>query len=277
MEPESEQWKEPEWTTGPTGWTTPFAGPFHSLGSRFSISVFDLISVHPPMLHRHPACARPPSAARPAARRGLHGGGPAAAPEDHVPGRHRPAESHAGARAAARRPLRGGGAHQAVLPRSRPAVAPGRGGALARQLRGVVPRRPAAASRRRRCAARLRIDPVGEQYFLGDRRFRRFDRTALRLGGRDPVYPPSSDSLMLRDAVVPPRSRAGGRADARPVHRLGHASAAASGRRTVGDRRRHQSTRRRAGALQRASSTASTTSTSGSATATRRCAARSSI
>jgi methylase of polypeptide subunit release factors len=52
--------------------------------------------------------------------------------------------------------------------------------------------------------ARLRIDAVGEQYLLGDRRFRRYDRAALRLGGHDPVYPPSSDSLMLRDAVVAP-------------------------------------------------------------------------
>lgn len=52
--------------------------------------------------------------------------------------------------------------------------------------------------------ARLRIDPVGEQYLLGDRRFRRFDGAALRLGGRDPVYPPSSDSLMLRDVVAAP-------------------------------------------------------------------------
>jgi methylase of polypeptide subunit release factors len=52
--------------------------------------------------------------------------------------------------------------------------------------------------------ARLRIDPVGEQYLLGDRRFRSFDPAALRLGGRDPVYPPSSDSLMLRDAVAAP-------------------------------------------------------------------------
>jgi len=52
--------------------------------------------------------------------------------------------------------------------------------------------------------ARLRIDPVGNQYVLGDRRFRRFERAALRLGGDDPVYPPSSDSLMLHAAVVAP-------------------------------------------------------------------------
>jgi len=53
-------------------------------------------------------------------------------------------------------------------------------------------------------SARLRVDPVGTQYFLGDRRFRRFERAALRLGGRDPVYPPSSDSLLLRAAIMPP-------------------------------------------------------------------------
>ncbi len=52
--------------------------------------------------------------------------------------------------------------------------------------------------------ARVRIDPVGGQYFMSDRRFRAVDRPALRLPGRDPVYPPSSDSLMLRDALVVP-------------------------------------------------------------------------
>jgi HemK-related putative methylase len=50
--------------------------------------------------------------------------------------------------------------------------------------------------------ARLRLDPIGDQYLLADRRFRSMDARALRLPGRDPVYPPSSDSLMLRDAVV---------------------------------------------------------------------------
>jgi methylase of polypeptide subunit release factors len=52
-------------------------------------------------------------------------------------------------------------------------------------------------------SARLRIDAVGDQYFLGDRRFQGCDRTALRLGGVDPVYPPSSDSLLLRTATAP--------------------------------------------------------------------------
>ncbi len=49
--------------------------------------------------------------------------------------------------------------------------------------------------------ARLRIDPVGTQYFVTDRRFRAIDRTALRWPKGDAVYPPSSDSLMLRDAI----------------------------------------------------------------------------
>ena len=53
-------------------------------------------------------------------------------------------------------------------------------------------------------SSRLRIDPIGEQYFLSDRRFRGYERTALRLGGKDPVYPPSSDSVMLRDVVSAP-------------------------------------------------------------------------
>src|SRR5262249_3193028 len=45
-----------------------------------------------------------------------------------------------------------------------------------------------------RVRARLRIDPVAEQYMLADRRFRQFDRRALRLPNGDPVYPPSGDS-----------------------------------------------------------------------------------
>lgn len=50
--------------------------------------------------------------------------------------------------------------------------------------------------------ARVRIDPVGEHYVIADRRFRSFDRGALGVAGRDPVYPASSDSLMLRDAII---------------------------------------------------------------------------
>ena len=55
-----------------------------------------------------------------------------------------------------------------------------------------------------RLAARLRLDPVGDQYLLADRRLRDWDRGAFGLGGRDRVYPPGSDSLMLRDAVSAP-------------------------------------------------------------------------
>ena len=52
--------------------------------------------------------------------------------------------------------------------------------------------------------ARVRIDSVGDQYYVADRRFSSVDRTALRLPKGDAVYPPSSDSLMLRDAVSAP-------------------------------------------------------------------------
>lgn len=51
-------------------------------------------------------------------------------------------------------------------------------------------------------SSRLRIEAVGSQYFLADRRFHRLDPAALRLGGRDPVYPPSSDSLLLRQVLA---------------------------------------------------------------------------
>jgi len=83
---------------------------------------------------------------------------------------------------------------------------------------GVTPRAVAAVFSRRDCAAlvaagvlrsrsgrayaRARIDPIGDQYFLSDRRLRACDRGALGLPGRDPVYPPGSDSVILRDAVV---------------------------------------------------------------------------
>jgi carbamoyltransferase len=57
--------------------------------------------------------------------------------------------------------------------------------------------------RRGKCwRARVRIDPVGGQYLVADRRFEAVDRGALRMPKGDPVYPPSSDSLMLRDAII---------------------------------------------------------------------------
>ncbi len=72
--------------------------------------------------------------------------------------------------------------------------------ALCRQLVG------AGVLRKRgdRLSARVRIDPVHQQYVVADRRFRSSDSSALHLSGKDPVYPPSSDSMLLRDAVVVP-------------------------------------------------------------------------
>jgi methylase of polypeptide subunit release factors len=55
--------------------------------------------------------------------------------------------------------------------------------------------------------AQLRIDAVDDQYFIADRRFRPGTTHALGLPGRDPVYPPSSDSLILREAIVAPDAR----------------------------------------------------------------------
>jgi carbamoyltransferase len=55
--------------------------------------------------------------------------------------------------------------------------------------------------------AQLRIDAVDDQYFIADRRFRPGTTSALGLPGRDPVYPPSSDSLILREAILAPDAR----------------------------------------------------------------------
>jgi SAM-dependent methyltransferase len=49
--------------------------------------------------------------------------------------------------------------------------------------------------------ARLRIDAVGDNWLLSDLRFRSPDMAAFGLPAGDPVYPPSSDSLLLRDAI----------------------------------------------------------------------------
>ncbi len=56
----------------------------------------------------------------------------------------------------------------------------------------------------RKIVGRVRIDPVGRHYYVADRRFRQMDRRAVHLRGADPVYPASSDSLLLRDVVVVP-------------------------------------------------------------------------
>jgi len=66
---------------------------------------------------------------------------------------------------------------------------------------GVLRRRDALLQ------ARVRIDPVGNHYYVSDRRFCAVDRAALRLPQGDAVYPPSSDSLLLRDVVVAPAPR----------------------------------------------------------------------
>ncbi len=55
--------------------------------------------------------------------------------------------------------------------------------------------------------ARLRIDAAGDQYFMADCRFRPGTPRVLGLSGGGPVYPPGSDSLMLRDALVAPQAR----------------------------------------------------------------------
>jgi len=59
------------------------------------------------------------------------------------------------------------------------------------------------AHRNGRLLTRLRLDPVGEHWLLADLRFRSPDQGALALPAGDPVYPPGSDSLLLRDATVP--------------------------------------------------------------------------
>lgn len=52
--------------------------------------------------------------------------------------------------------------------------------------------------------ARLRAEACGRSPIWADRRFRGLDRGALGLSGEDPVYPPSSDSLILADALQVP-------------------------------------------------------------------------
>jgi HemK-related putative methylase len=79
--------------------------------------------------------------------------------------------------------------------------------ALAGRRRGTLVQMGLLRRRGTLVQARLRIDAVGDQYFLSDRRFRAVDRAALRLPKGDAVYPPSSDSLMLRDAVNAPDAR----------------------------------------------------------------------
>jgi len=62
-------------------------------------------------------------------------------------------------------------------------------------------------SRGGQVTAQLRVDSIDDQYFMADRRFGRLGASALRLPGRDPVYPPSSDSLLLREVIHAPAAR----------------------------------------------------------------------
>lgn len=85
---------------------------------------------------------------------------------------------------------------------------------LSRPGIGVLGRVGLLQQRNGRVRARLRIDPVADQLLLADRRFLGTDRAALSLGrassppsptrnrSTDPVYPPSADSILLREAVV---------------------------------------------------------------------------
>lgn len=58
-----------------------------------------------------------------------------------------------------------------------------------------------------RVLARLRVETVASQLFLADRRFHGCDLAALHLSAAragqriDPVYPPSSDSILLHEAI----------------------------------------------------------------------------
>lgn len=72
---------------------------------------------------------------------------------------------------------------------------------LARMLRAGLLRTTRAAGAR--CVvARVRIDPVDDLLILADRRFSAHDPGALGLPAGDPVYPPSSDSLLLAEAAT---------------------------------------------------------------------------
>jgi hypothetical protein len=117
--------------------------------------------------------------------------------------------------------------------------------------------------------ARMRIDPIGERYFVADLRFRAMDRSAVRLPRGDEVYPPSSDSMLLEEVIQAERPDG-----ARPVP-VPCSGAVASA--NCGRRRRSISVRARLpwrGSTP--SSTRPRTSTSGKATCTA-CAANASI
>jgi carbamoyltransferase len=80
-------------------------------------------------------------------------------------------------------------------------------GVLSRKLHGELLRCGVLRRSDRGVLAQLRIDAVDDQYFVADRRLRPGTTGALGLPGRDPVYPPSSDSLILREAILAPDAR----------------------------------------------------------------------
>ena len=80
-------------------------------------------------------------------------------------------------------------------------------GVLSRTLYGELLRCGVLQRSDRGVLAQLRIDAVDNQYFIADRRLRPGTTRALGLPGRDPVYPPSSDSLVLREAILAPDAR----------------------------------------------------------------------
>lgn len=67
------------------------------------------------------------------------------------------------------------------------------------QRAGVL--RAVRAGKERRLVARVRIDPVEDLLLVADRRFAAQDSGALGLPAGDPVYPASSDSLLLAEAA----------------------------------------------------------------------------
>lgn len=75
--------------------------------------------------------------------------------------------------------------------------------ALGRELLAELVRHGYLRLRGRDGWANLRIDPCGEQHFLSDLRFRTTRPAVKGLPRGDDVYPPSSDSVLLRNIVTP--------------------------------------------------------------------------
>jgi carbamoyltransferase len=77
-------------------------------------------------------------------------------------------------------------------------------GVLSRRLYDQLLRRGLLQRSNQGVRAQLRIDAVADQYLIADRRFRPGTTRALGLAGRDPVYPPGSDSLILGETILAP-------------------------------------------------------------------------